>query len=60
LLPAASDAKRWAQGRATSVAAMQRAAMLLTPMASQVFSLLDAVWFEDPRVAQIQDLDYVA
>ena len=39
---------------------MQRAAMLLTPMASQVFSLLDAIWIEDPRVAQIQDLDYVA
>ena len=37
--------------------AMKRAEVVGTPLASEVFSLLDALWLTDPRIAQDKALD---
>ena len=40
--------------------AMRRAEVVGTPLAPEVFSLLDAVWLDDSRVAEVKALDNVA
>jgi hypothetical protein len=39
---------------------MKRAEVVGTPLASEVFSLLDALWLTDPRIAQVKALDNAA
>lgn len=40
--------------------AMRRTEVIGTPLAPQVFSLLDAIWLGDPRIAEVKALDDVA
>lgn len=39
---------------------LSRAEVIGTPLASEVFSLVDAIWLTEPRIAEVQELNHVA
>lgn len=37
--------------------ALKRVEVLGTPLAKEVFQLVDCIWLQDPRMADVRDLD---
>ncbi len=46
--------------RALCGRALSRAEVVGTPLAQEVFALLDAVWLAEPRISEVKELDIAA
>ena len=56
----ASGKGRRADDRSLCGRALERADVIGTPLANEVFSLLDALWLSEPRIEEIRAMDALA